>query len=213
MYLKWEIEMSRIALSLAAGCLALAIVGPKPAFAQAAVLNALQALNGKIEAQVVPFKVVVAGGLCDSAGSGTSTPEIMIDSDGEEGEFVVTSILMNTTLPGIPVTGFRAFSINLVDIDGDRFFTRTGNILGPTDGNGVYESADIMGMPVRRNGDSDAPTDGGNFPHQIVAQSEGNSDILIEFFCSTDDDDISIDQVLVAGWKRPADTITVTYTP
>ncbi len=189
-----------------------AFVVATPAKAQP-VINALQTINAKIDAQVVPFKVVAPGGLCDSAGAGVSTPEIIIDSDGEEGEFVVTSILMNTTPPGIPTTGFRGFSINQVDIDGERFYTRSGDILGPTDGDGVYESADIMGMPIRRNGDADVPIDGGNFPHQIVAQSEDTNDIHVEFFCATDDTDVSIASVLVAGWKRPADTITVTYVP
>lgn len=198
-----------------AGLFLLALLGSfvaAPAAAQPLV-NALQAINAKIDAQVVPFKVVAPGGLCDSAGVGTSTPEIIIDSDGEEGEFVVTSILMSTTPPGIPTTGFLGFSINQVDIDGERFFTRSGDILGPTDGDGVYESADIMGMPVRRNGDADVPIDGGNFPHQIVAQSEDTNDIHVEFFCATDDTDVSIASILVAGWKRPADTITVTYVP
>jgi hypothetical protein len=189
-----------------------ALVSPAPARAQA-VVNALQALRDRIDAQVVPFKVVIPGGLCDSAGQGTSTPALTIDSDGAEGEFVVTSILLGTTPPGIPTTGFEAFSINLVDIDSTRFFTRSGNILGPTDGDGVYESADIMGMPVRRNGDSDAPLAGGNFPHQIVAQSAGSGDIHIEFFCSTDDTDVSFAEIQVSGWKRPADTVTVTFTP
>lgn len=178
------------------------------------VVNALQALNAKIDAQVVPFKAEsTTAGLCDSAGSGTSTPEIQIDSDGEAGEFVITSIMIRTVAPGIPETGFNAFSINHVDIDGERLYTRTGSLLGPTDGFGVFESVDIMGTPVRRNGDSDNPVAGGNFPHQIVAQSAGSNDVAVAFFCSTTDDDVSFDYVLVAGWKRPADTITVTFVP
>jgi hypothetical protein len=183
-----------------------------PAQAQAA-LNALQAINDKIEAQVVPFKVVIPGGLCDSAGQGTSTAEVIIDSDGAEGEFVVTSILLGTTVPGVPSTGFEAFTINHLEIDGDRFYIRSGNLLGPTDGAGVYEATDIMGTPSRRNSDREAPLAGGNFPHQIVAQSNDSDDVRINFFCSSDDDDLSFADILVAGWKRPADTITVTYTP
>ncbi|WP_193367903.1 hypothetical protein [Pelagibius marinus] len=201
--------------ALAAGlfcALPAAMTAAAPAQAQAA-LNALQAINDKIDAQVVPFKVVIPGGLCDSAGQGTSTAEIVIDSDGAEGEFVVTSIIFGTTVPGVPLTGFEAFSINHLEVDGDRFYIRSGNLLGPTDGSGVYEATDIMGTPSRRNGDSEAPLAGGNFPHQIVAQSNDTDDIHINFFCSSDDDDLSFANILVAGWKRPADTITVTYTP
>lgn len=205
--------MPRHVLHATAGALALSLLAPATANAQAAILNALQQINGKIEAQVVPFKVAIAGGLCDSAGQGTSNPEIVIDSSGAEGEFVVTSILLGTTPPGIPATGFEQFSINHVEIDGERFYTRSGDVLGRADGDGVYESADIMGMPVRRNEDAAAPVDGGNFPHQIVAQSADSDDIHVSFFCSTDDTDVSFATILVAGWKRPADTITVTYIP
>ena len=100
-----------------------------------------------------------------------------------------------------------------MDIDGERFFTRTGTLLGPTDGFGVFESVDLMGTPVRRNSDKDAPIAGGNFPHQIVAESDGINDVSISMFCSTMDDDVSFSHIKVSGWKRPADTITVTFTP
>lgn len=202
----------RFASIMAAGVVALSLLAPDTVSAQP-IVNALQALNGKVDALVVPFKVVVAGGLCDSAGQGTSTNEIVIDSDGAEGEFVVTSIVLGTTVPGVPITGFEGFSINHLEIDGDRFYIRSGNLLGPTDGPGVYKSTDIMGTPVRRNGDLDAPLAGGNFPHQIVAQSADTDDIHINFFCSSDDDDLSFANILVAGWKRPADSVTVTFTP
>lgn len=183
--------------------------------AQAAqVVNELRAINARLDEQVVPFTVVDAtGGLCDSAGPGTSTVEITVDSDGTAGHFVITSVLLLTTAPGIPETGFLGFHINHVDIDGERFFTRTGTLLGPTDGFGVFESVDLMGTPVRRNSDKDAPIAGGNFPHQIVAESDGINDVSISMFCSTMDDDVSFSHIKVSGWKRPADTITVTFTP
>lgn len=210
--------MPKRTMSLTVGGFALALLtstllSPGAAFAQAAVLNALQIINAKIDAQVVPFKVVISGGLCDSAGSGTSTPEIVIDSDGAEGEFVVTSILLKTEAPGIPETGFRDLTLNHIGIDGELFDTQTGNLMGPAGGSGVLESADILGTPVRRSEDHEAPPLGGNVPHQIVAQSTGASDVLVELFCSSTDDDLNFETILVAGWKRPADTITVTYTP
>ena len=199
----------------AAGLVALFALAPAEASAQAAqVISGLQTINAKIDALVVPFKVVeTTGGLCDSAGVGTSTPNLEIDSDGTEGHFVVTSMIFLTELPGVPVTGFDAFNINHLEVDAERFYTRSGNLLGPTDGPGVYESIDIMGVPLRRNADYANPVAGGNFPHQIVAESNDTDDIHISFFCSSADDDISFSRIQVSGWKRPGDTITVTFTP
>jgi hypothetical protein len=208
--------MSKRSLPLvAAGILALSLLTPAGASAQInQIKDALQDIDAKLDAVVVPFKVVdLTGGICDSAGPGTSVPEIHIDSDGATGSFVVVSILLRTAAPGVPETGFRAFSVNNVIIDGELFDTRTGNLLGPTDGSGVLESVDLMATPVRRSADLDDPLPGGGFPHQIVADSDGSDDIRIRLFCSSDDDDLNIDGLLVSGWKRPADTITVTYEP
>lgn len=210
--------MSKLRLpGAAAGVLALALLAsvaaPDAAHARAALVNALQRIDAKLDAQVVPFKVTIAGGLCDSAGNTTSNPRIAIDCDGSEGEFVVTGILLKTTAPGIPETGFRDLTLNYLRIDGEQFDTRTANLLGPTDGSGVLESADILGTPVRRSADHEAPPLGGNVPHQIVAQSVDSNDVELELFCSATDQDVSFDTILVAGWKRPADSITVTYVP
>lgn len=208
--------MSKRSLSLvAAGILALSLLIPTGVAAQInQVRNALEGIGAKLDAVVVPFKVVdLAGGICDSAGPDTSVPEIIVDGEGTTGNFVVTSILLKTAAPGVPETGFQSFSINNVSIDGELFDTRTGDLVGPTDGSGVLESVDLMGTPVRRSGDKADLLPGGNFPHQIVADSDGSDDIRIQLFCSSNDDDLNLEGVLVAGWKRPADTITVTYVP
>ncbi len=202
----------RLASIIAAGVVALSLLATDTASAQP-IVNALQALNSKVDALVVPFKVTIAGGLCDSAGSGTSVPSIVIDSDGIDGEFVITSILLKTTAPGIPETGFRDLTLNHITIDGELFDTQTANLMGPAGGTGVLESADILGTPVRRTSDHEAPPLGGNVPHQVVAESAGASDVEVELFCSSTDDDLSFDTILVAGWKRPADTVTVTFNP
>lgn len=204
----------RLLPPVAAAGLALALLLPAGAGAQVnQVRNALRDIGAKLDAVVVPFKVQSAGGLCDSAGPSTSIVTIGIDSDGTTGQFVVTSILLKTAAPGVPETGFQSFSINNVAIDGELFDARTNDLLGPTDGSGVLESVDLMGTPVRRSGDKTQLLPGGNFPHQIVADSEGADDIRIELFCSSADQDLSIDTVLVAGWKRAADSVSVTYLP
>lgn len=164
--------------------------------------------------RLVPFKVVdTTGGICNTTAQGSANPQILINSDGAEGSFVVTSILLKTAGTGVPITGFVALSINSVTIDGMNFDTRTGNLVGATDGYGVLESADLMGTPVRRSSFSGNQDPGGNFPHQIVASSDGINDIRIRMFCRSDDEDLDIAAVAVSGWKQAGENITVTYVP
>lgn len=161
------------------------------------------------EAQaLVPFKVTTEGGICNTASSPSANPEILIDGNRL---FVVTSILIRTG-PQNP-SGYEFLSINSLRINGLLFDTRTGNLTGPVSGTGVNESADLMGTPIRRTSDPDTDLPGGNFPHQIVAAGSGENDIEIQLFCRADDQDLEIDMVLVAGWKRPRDVITVVYEP
>lgn len=200
----------------AAGALAASLMMPGGAAAHGLpLLSAIQDLDAKLDTLLVPFSArTTAGGLCNAAAENNSNPDIVIDSDGLEGNFVVTSILIMSAFPGVPETGFVSFSINWLQIDGDRFETRTENIMSPTGDAGIWDSADIMGTPLQRSSVSDEPTlPGANFPHQIVAESAGADDVIVEFFCRSDDEDYSIDSVLVAGWKRPNDTVTVTYVP
>ena len=51
--------------------------------------------------------------------------------------------------PGIPTSGFQFLSVNSVAIDGERFDTGTGTLMGPTAGTGVAESFDIT--RIRKN--------------------------------------------------------------
>ncbi len=201
---------------LAAGALATSLLMSHGAAAHGLpLLSAIQDLDAKLDTLVVPFSARTAvGGLCNAAAESNSNPDIVIDSDGLDGTFVVTSVLIMSAFPGVPETGLVNFSINWLQIDGDRFDTRTENIMGPTGDAGIWDSADIMGTPLQRSGESGEPAlPGANFPHQIVAESAGADDIVIEFFCRSDDEDYSIESVLIAGWKRPNDTVTVTYVP
>lgn len=184
-----------------------------------AQLAAISAQLGQLEAAAagignlyVPFKVEIPGGLCDSGpASPSSNPEIIIDSDGADA-FVVTSILIKRALMN-PVD-FMFLSVNTVRINGTSFDTRTGNLFGPIGGEfGVLQSADILGMPVRQTSIIDPATPGGNVPHQIVASGTGAGDINVRLFCRSDNQDMSLATILVAGWKKPADTISVTYIP
>ena len=176
--------------------------------------NLKNALDAAGQNSLVPFKIVNStGGICNTAASGSANPQILIEGDGSEGNFVVTSILLKTAGTGVPITGFFALSINSVTINGMKFDTRTGNLVGATDGSGVLESADLMGTPVRRSNFGGTQNPGGNFPHQIVASSNGLNDILVRLFCRSDIEDLNIAAVAVSGWKKAGENISVTYIP
>jgi len=177
----------------------------------ASIRRQLAAINAKLDNLYVPFKVQIAGGLCDSAPAPSSNPQIIIDSAGT-GTFVVTSVLIKRGFQN-PVD-FLFLSVNGVEINGTFFETRTGNLFDPLFGEfAVQQSADIMGMPVRRGGSINTPEPGGNVPHQIVANGGTIEDVKFTLFCRSDNQDLDIENVLVAGWKKTADTIEVRYVP
>lgn len=174
-------------------------------------LTQLEALVAKAADLYAPFKVEIAGGLCDSGPSPSSNPEILIDSNGTD-NFVVTSILVKRGFMN-PVD-FTFLSVNTVRVNGVSFDTRTGNLFGPIGGEfGVLQSADILGMAVRQTSAIVDSVPGGNVPHQIVASGAGAEDIKVRLFCRSDNQDMNLATILVAGWKKPGDTITVTYIP
>jgi hypothetical protein len=171
----------------------------------------LDAIGAQLEALpiYVPFKVQVPGGMCDAAGGTASNPGIVIDSNGS-GPFVVTSILIKRAYQN--PTDFMFLSLNGLTVDGTFFETRTGNLFDPLFGEfAVEQSADILGMPVRRGGLIQDAKPGGNVPHEVVAEGAGTEDVRVQLFCRSDLQDLQIETVVVAGWKRPGDTISVTY--
>jgi len=191
----------------ALAALSLALFLAWSAGGQAAPAPPAQPLPGGL----VPFVVGTLGGLANSAAVNSANPEIVIDSDGAAGHFVVTSLLIEADADH---DGFGALAANSVEIDGFRFDTRTDNLIGPIDGLGVVESADLMGAPVRVLGLSEPDMRyGGSFPREIVAENAFADDIRVELFARSEIVDLEIDKIRVAGWKRPGDTISVTYLP
>jgi hypothetical protein len=171
----------------------------------------LDTISAQLEDLYVPFKVEIPGGLCNSEFAPSANPKIIIDSDGSE-PFTLKSVLIKRGFQN-PVD-FLFLSLNGVTIDGTYFETRTGNLFDPLFGEfAVEQAADILGMPVRRGGDISEPEPGGNVPHEIVALGEGPEDVRFQLFCRSDEQDLEIETVLVAGWKKPGDTISVTYVP
>lgn len=189
-----------------------------------AIQQQLTVINGKLDALpapsgLVPFAAQAEGGLCDSGPSPSSNPQIVIEGTGSN-LFVVTSILIKTAPQPGGQEGYVFLTANNVQVDGTTFDTRTGNLVAEVDGFGVHESADLMGMPVRITSPSvltsvprTASPAGGNFPHQIVADSADSNDVRIQLFCRSDEFDLSIDTVRVSGWKSPGDSVSVTYIP
>lgn len=189
-----------------------------------ALQQGIDALHQKIDALpdpagMVPFAVQAAGGLCDSGPSPSSNPEILVEGTGSS-RFVITSILIKTAPQGPGQEGYTFLTANDVRIDGTLFDTRTGNLVGTVDGFGVHESADLMGTSVRiasptslqSSPRTESPA-GGNFPHQIVAESAGANDVRVQLFCRSDSFDLGIETVRVSGWRSPEDTIAVSYVP
>lgn len=203
-------------LLVVGGAVSLAALPPAPALAQnagpfGAIQRQLEAINARLDDLYVPFKVQIGGGLCNSAPAGSANPQIIIDSDGTD-TFVVTSVLVKRGFQN-PVD-FLFLSLNGVAINGTFFETRTGNLFDPLFGEfAVQQSADLMGTPVRRGGNINTPEPGGNVPHQIVADGGTVDDVKFTLFCRSDNQDLDIENVVVAGWKKTADTITVTYVP
>lgn len=186
---------------------------------QAQLQTLQQKIDGLSEGQMVPFAAQTTGGLCDSGAYPTSNPSIFIEGTGSH-PFVVTSILIKTAPQPFGQEGYTYLTANSVYIDGTVFYTMTGNLMAPVSGYGVQESADLMGTPVRIDGPESlmatprtASTAGGNFPHQIVADSAGVNDIFVQLFCRSDTFDLSIATVRVSGWKSPSDSVSVRYIP
>lgn len=162
-------------------------------------------------ASYVPFRVQIGGGLCNSAAVGSANPSITIDGNGPDGTFLINSVLMRTD--GIPANGFQFLSTTRLSIDGTAYDVLTANLAGPGGGSAIQHSFDILGTPVRTTSSVSEYSPGGNFPHEIVANSPGSSDINIRLFCRTDVENLNILSISVSGWKRPSETVTVTYTP
>ena len=170
-------------------------------------LSALQVLSTR---GLVPFRLEIAGGLADSGAFGTSNPEIVIDSDGGAGHFVLSSVMIRSNVPN---SGFEAFSLNTLTVNGTSFDTRTDNLIGPT-GSGVRESADILGASVRVASRAVSPEiKGGRVPSEIVAENAGSNDVRVKFFARSDVSDLDVEVICITGWKRPNDTISATYLP
>jgi len=185
--------------------------GPFPGGPFVTIQQQLDAISAQLDDLYVPFKVQIPGGLCNSGTEPSANPKIIIDSDGPA-PFTLKSVLIKRGFQN-PVD-FLFLSVNGVTIDGTFFETRTGNLFDPLFGEfAVDQAADILGMPVRRGGSISEPEPGGNVPHEIVAQGDGPEDVRFLLFCRSDEQDLEIETVLVAGWKKPADTISVTYVP
>jgi hypothetical protein len=173
------------------------------------VLSCSHVQAGDTGQHYVPFNVVITEvGICNTAGVPSSNPRILIDSAAESGTFMVTSILIQPW--GTTGTGVL-LSVNAAIIDGTWLTLLTRDFAGGV--SPVNRGFDIMGVPLR-TGRRDEPLKlGGNFPHTIAANSAGDNDIEIRLFCRSDNSDVTIRRIVVAGWKQASDIISVKYIP
>jgi len=201
----------RTLITAFAACAPLTLSGAASAGGRVSLTD-IEARLANIEAtQYVPFKVQIGGGVCNSAAVGSSNPAITIDSDAASGTFMVTSVLIKTQ--DIPLAGFQFLSLNSLILDGISYDTKTPNLTGSSGGSGVQESFEMLGAPVALSGDLNDHTIGASVPREIVANSAGVGDIIFQMFCRSDVETMTIANVVVAGWKRPSETVTVTYSP
>jgi len=72
-----------------------------------------------------------------------------------------------------------------------------------------------MGLRLRESQNGGDQHEGGVFPTQIVATSDGDSfaDIDIRLFCRSDITDWSVQRISVAGMKQVDDEISVSFIP
>lgn len=166
---------------------------------------------------MVPFRTTISGGLCDSAGGSTSNPEIHINGNLEGATFVVNSILVQTTTF---TEENRIFGLNSVTVDG-AFFQTSGEYLFNTYSNTppgagiVAPGFDLMGQRLRESQNGGDSHEGGVFPTQITATSDGNNlaDIKVRLFCRSDLTDWNVQRISVAGMKQVDDAISASYIP
>jgi len=158
---------------------------------------------------LVPFIVEIPGGLADSAGPGTSVPQVLIDCTGH-GKFVVTSVVLCAHAGTFG--SFRAFSMNRMVIEGYPYYIVTENIVG-TPQTAAPNCADLLGMP-RRNGPFGTLPPGGNVPHEIIADAGGSPDIEFQMFASSSlTEDLNVPRIRVTGWKPRGETVSVDFIP
>jgi len=152
--------------------------------------------------QYVPFKAQTTSGItCDAAGGSGTTRFIIIDGDGTTGHFIVTSVSVfffgvDSASDIIKLSSFK------VDT-----FTRSVNSIDLIGTGTAQHQFELLGIALI---DTDA-----KMVRQIAALSTGTEDIKLNIFCNagtTSDIFLIAGDVLVSGWKKPLDTISVSIT-
>lgn len=170
-----------------------------------------------LESTMVPFRTTIPGGLCDAPALPASNPEIHISGALDSATFIVKSILIQTD-------GFtelnRIFGLTQVTINGVLFRTSSVRIFdtlfNAAPGAGVVAPGfDLMGLRLRESSNGGDPDEGGIFPTEIVANSDGDgiADVEVKLFCRSDDGNWSVETISVAGMKQIDDVISVSYIP
>jgi len=145
--------------------------------------------------QYVPFiKTSTTLGNCASAGASQVNKFVNIDASGEDGDFIITGLLI--TVGG--VNAGATMSIGQITIDQLQYTFQSADLISGFSGT---PSAEVLGSLT---------TQGRTMPHQFAADSSGSQDIRFNLFCTaTANADLVVKQLTVSGWKKPGHTITI----
>jgi len=145
--------------------------------------------------QYVPFiKTSTTLGNCASAGASQVNKFVNIDASGEDGDFIITGLLI--TVGG--VNAGATMSIGQITIDQLQYTFQSADLISGFSGT---PSAEVLGSLT---------TQGRTMPHQFAADSSGAQDIRFNLFCTaTANADLVVEQLTVSGWKKPGHTITI----
>ncbi|MGH9923452.1 MAG: hypothetical protein ACRD38_11940, partial [Nitrososphaerales archaeon] len=138
---------------------------------------------------------------CDVNDGTGDTDRIIINSDGTDGTFMVNSIVVEVGIDAIgdvvQVEGLRVDGVNF-DFDQSVVNDLTGL-------NSNRMAFDIIGASILGSG---------RYVQTIVAESDTTPDIEVELFCDADgvgDITIGDEDIIVSGWKKPTENISITY--
>ena len=146
--------------------------------------------------QYVPFMVEISPNVACGV---DNEAFVTINSNTLGNVFNVNSILLGVEQH---VLGDN-FSITDINIGTTNHVIVTMNLLSTVVGGIV--GVELLGTPV-----SGSP---GNIPHQLSGVGVAENDIQVELFCEPFDvDDIVFKTVIVSGWKKATDNITVDLT-
>jgi hypothetical protein len=166
-------------------------------------INAIEAAVSGISVGAtpyVPFSVAVTG-TCDVAGGPADLDRIIINGDSD---LMVTGVLLRSA--GVDEVADSIF-VDSLRVDDVPFFIASEDLTGSA--TIANANLDIMGLTRPPSFVGAQPR---HMPTTVAATGAGTNDLEIFLTCdSSTTSDITWASILVSGWRKADDTITVTY--